>query len=927
MKKSITLFLALLCFAFNYAQNNTINYKAVVKDAAGNLATSESFNLNFIILEGTTPVYEESHGGSTDANGIVILDIGSGTPLLGTFNTIDWSSGTYSLTVVIDLASGTGPVDLGTTEFKSVPYALNAINSSGLQRIELGGGTLNPSGWQLDDGEYLDGGFIIGPGNWAVDMMIHKDLLDSDGSASQGTGASGLYSFGAGEDNAVIGDYAVGFGGLNAIEGTGSAVFGKDNWAFGEYSLVHGSANRTMGDYISAFGKNLKADAFHSFVLGRYNVGVGTASSWVETEPIFEIGNGTDDASRSNALTILKNGTITAPSLTNALIDTAGDKALVTKEYADAQAGAFSTSANVTSNAPGDITTDDFVFGSTQLAYDGPFGFDSRLFFDKSKGAFRAGSTESVNSFDGTAWDDANVGFGSFAIGNNTTASELFSTAMGQGTTASGRWSTALGLQTKAEAWGDTAIGLYNVGGGNTTDFPPLPASPLFEIGNGTSNFARSNALSVFYDGTITAPSLTNALIDAAGDKALVTKEYTDSFGGSGLTQIMEGGNTGWRLELDPILDGGTVQTIGEGAIDMTIHEDGPNPFNFVGASGDYSFAANKDNFAEGLYSAAFGFQSYTKGTASFATGLINLAEGSGSFAAGTGSNAFGDNSSAIGIGINVTASSATAVGSYNLDDPNAAFMVGNGTNGITRSNAMIVLKSGKTTVSESAAVFDAHAINGIKTHTGNVDAAGVYGENTVADFFGIGVEGFGGWRGVEGRVSGTGNLSYSGTVGLSTGFNTGTNYGVFGSASGGVTNYAVYASGDLAYTGAIVNASDRKLKTNINPVTSILPSIARLKPSTYSIAPQYVKSMNMSSKPQFGFVAQEIQEVFPDLVSVNKHPGATKEDAPMEYLGVNYVAMIPILTAGMQEQQKQIETQQALIEQLIARIEALENR
>ena len=49
-----------------------------------------------------------------------------------------------------------------------------------------------------------------------------------------------------------------------------------------------------------------------------------------------------------------------------------------------AATGAFSTTSNVTSNAPGDPATDDFVFGSTQLDDNGLAPNQFRMLFDKS---------------------------------------------------------------------------------------------------------------------------------------------------------------------------------------------------------------------------------------------------------------------------------------------------------------------------------------------------------------------------------------------------------------------------------------------------------------------------------------------------------------------------------------------------------------
>ena len=141
-----------------------------------------------------------------------------------------------------------------------------------------------------------------------------------------------------------------------------------------------------------------------------------------------------------------------------------------------------------------------------------------------------------------------------------------------------------------------------------------------------------------------------------------------------------------------------------------------------------------------------------------------------------------------------------------------------------------------------------------------------------------------------------------------------------------------MYASGDLGYTGALISASDRKLKTNIKKLSNGMATIMSLQPSAYSFKESYQKSMHVSNKPQFGFMAQELQTVLPELVSENKHPDANKEDETISYLGINYIGLIPILTAGIQEQEEHIKTleskidsQSQTIESLISRLEALE--
>ena len=100
----------------------------------------------------------------------------------------------------------------------------------------------------------------------------------------------------------------------------------------------------------------------------------------------------------------------------------------------------FETSGNVTSNSGGNYSSDDFLFGSPQLDDDTNTDHDARMFFDKSKGAFRAGGVQD------TQWDDANIGGYSFAAGRDNTASGSRSAITGgYGNTASGDYSTISG--------------------------------------------------------------------------------------------------------------------------------------------------------------------------------------------------------------------------------------------------------------------------------------------------------------------------------------------------------------------------------------------------------------------------------------------------------------------------------------------------
>ncbi|HUS86252.1 MAG TPA: hypothetical protein VMW76_03345 [Bacteroidales bacterium] len=124
-------------------------------------------------------------------------------------------------------------------------------------------------------------------------------------------------------DNQAIGDYSIAvgagnystnggmaFGVYNNAEDVYATAIGFGNHALGKYSLAAGFANQTNGMYSVAFGTYTTAEAMNSFVIGKYNY---TSSAydpddWVETNPLFVIGNGTSSSSPNDAMIVYKNG-------------------------------------------------------------------------------------------------------------------------------------------------------------------------------------------------------------------------------------------------------------------------------------------------------------------------------------------------------------------------------------------------------------------------------------------------------------------------------------------------------------------------------------------------------------------------------------------------------------------------------------------
>ncbi len=110
-----------------------INYQAVVRNASGTPVINQNVSLRFSILDVSasgTVLYSETQSATTNAFGLANVQIGSGTIVSGTFNTIAWNSASKFLKVEADITGGTTYANLATVEMISVPFALNAQSSN-----------------------------------------------------------------------------------------------------------------------------------------------------------------------------------------------------------------------------------------------------------------------------------------------------------------------------------------------------------------------------------------------------------------------------------------------------------------------------------------------------------------------------------------------------------------------------------------------------------------------------------------------------------------------------------------------------------------------------------------------------------------------------------------------------------------------------
>ena len=109
-----------------------IRYQAVARDGVGELVVNTAVGVQFQLHSGSAGgpvVYAETHGPTTNAQGLFTVAVGEGTATTGTFNSIDWAAATYWVEVGLDPAGGTAYGTIGVQQLLSVPYALQATEA------------------------------------------------------------------------------------------------------------------------------------------------------------------------------------------------------------------------------------------------------------------------------------------------------------------------------------------------------------------------------------------------------------------------------------------------------------------------------------------------------------------------------------------------------------------------------------------------------------------------------------------------------------------------------------------------------------------------------------------------------------------------------------------------------------------------------
>ena len=168
MKKVILSLLFLLTVTAVWAQvPQQISYQSVIRDGNNVVVASSPVGIKISLLKGTgSAVYVETHSKTTNANGLVSLEIGTGTVLSGSFTSIDWANGPYLIKTETDPTGGVNYSIPAVMALNSVPYALYAANGTPGPKGDKGDtgatGATGPTGAKGDTGATGPAG-VAGP--------------------------------------------------------------------------------------------------------------------------------------------------------------------------------------------------------------------------------------------------------------------------------------------------------------------------------------------------------------------------------------------------------------------------------------------------------------------------------------------------------------------------------------------------------------------------------------------------------------------------------------------------------------------------------------------------------------------------------------------------------------------------------------------
>lgn len=130
MKKIISLIFALTVVFSMFGQApEKLSYQSIIRNSSSQILANQPVGIQISVLQQASngnAVYIETHNTTTNSSGLISLEIGNGTPIMGNFSTINWSANVYFIKTEIDPTGGNSFSITSTSQVLSVPYALHA---------------------------------------------------------------------------------------------------------------------------------------------------------------------------------------------------------------------------------------------------------------------------------------------------------------------------------------------------------------------------------------------------------------------------------------------------------------------------------------------------------------------------------------------------------------------------------------------------------------------------------------------------------------------------------------------------------------------------------------------------------------------------------------------------------------------------------
>jgi hypothetical protein len=276
------------------------------------------------------------------------------------------------------------------------------------------------------------------------------------------------------------------------------------------------------------------------------------------------------------------------------------------------------------------------------------------------------------------------------------------------------------------------------------------------------------------------------------------------------------------------------------------------------------------DTYASGENSTAMGVDTYAIGNGSTAMGFVTTASGNSSTAMGYNTQASGCYSTAMGTQTEASGNYSTAMGNETTASGYSSIAMG----GSTVASGGYSTASGGATTAEDYLSF----VIGVHNKTDETPNPEIFSYQNTAFVIGNG-----------------GHDSEGNYVGTSDTFS---------------NALEVLFDGTTTIAGDLNINSDARLKANIISLGATLSKLLQIDGKTYTM------KKDANHKKKIGLLAQDIEKVFPELVTETN-----------DIKSVNYQGLVPVLINAMKEQQQEIDTYKKELNELKTMVKQLMNK